>query len=435
MKISGDALSAKLEGELDAGAVEHASASLAAHSADGKNPSLVCFPSTPEQAGSVLRICAEAEAAVIPWGGGTSMRLGNIPLRMDVVVGLEKLAQLIEHDDANLTATVQAGMTIGALQKILGQRRQFLPVDPPYPSRATIGGIVAANTNGPRRMMYGGVRDLVVGMKVVLATGERIKAGGKVVKNVAGYDLCKLFIGSLGTLGIVTEATFRMAPLPERTASFVASGPMDRLAQFADDLSSSPLLPAAVTVLGPGAIEKIFRYTEASTIAIWLEGFEEAVARHLRDLETMTERAGLAGEILGEESHQRLWEMIRNFGCGDAGVLYRMTVPAGSVAEILAAVDRLIESGRQARYAAHPAVGSVYVSTTGDRAGLEWFPKLAELARAHKGHAVIAAAPAELKDGVDVWGPAPPGLGLMREIKRRFDPQGMLNPGRFVGGL
>jgi len=295
--------------------------------------------------------------------------------------------------------------------------------------------MVAANVNGPRRMMYGGVRDLVVGMKMVLATGERIKAGGKVVKNVAGYDLCKLFIGSLGTLGIVTEATFRMAPLPERAASFVASGPMDRCARFADDLSSSPLLPAAVTVLGPAAIEKIFRNTETSTIAVQVEGFEEAVARHLRDLETMTERAGLAGEILGEESHQRLWEEVRDFGCGDTGVLYRMTVPAGSVAEILAAVDRLIESGRHARYAAHPAVGSVYVSTTGDRAGLEWFPKLAELARAHKGHAITAAAPFGLKQSIDIWGPAPPGLALMREIKRRFDPQGMLNPGRFVGGL
>jgi glycolate oxidase FAD binding subunit len=435
MKFSGDALSAKLEGELDAGAVEHASASLAAHSADGKNPSLVCFPSTPEQAGSVLRICAEADAAVVPWGGGTSMRLGNIPRRLDVVIGLEKLAQLIEHDDANLTATVQAGMRAAALQQVLARRGQFLPVDPPQPLRATIGGIVAANANGPRRMMYGGVRDLVVGMKMVLATGERIKAGGKVVKNVAGYDLCKLFIGSLGTLGIVTEATFRMAPLPERAASFVAAGPMDRCARFADDLSSSPLLPAAVTVLDAETAGRSFRNTGTTAVAVWVEGFDETVARHLRDLETMAERAGLGGEILGEEPHRRLWEMIRDFGCGDTGVLYRMTVPAGSVAEILAAVDRPIESGRHARYAAHPAVGSVYVSTTGDRAGLEWFPKLAELARTHQGHVVIAAAPAEFKDGVDVWGPAPPGLGLMREIKRRFDPQDMLNPGRFVGGL
>jgi glycolate oxidase FAD binding subunit len=435
MKISADALGAALAGELDAGSLDSNPAALAAHAVDGKIPSLLCLPSTPEQVSSILRVSAEAGAAVVPWGGGTSMRLGNIPRRVDVVIALKNMTGLIEHDDANLTATVQAGMRVASFQEILGRRRQFLPVDPPHPERATVGGIAAANVNGPRRMMYGGVRDLVVGMKMVLATGERIKAGGKVVKNVAGYDLCKLFIGSLGTLGIVTEATFRMAPLPERAASFVASGPMDRCARFADDLSSSPLLPAAVTVLDAETAGRSFRNTGTTAVAVWVEGFDEAVARHLRDLEAMAERAGLAGEILGEESHRRLWEMIRDFGCGDTGVLYRMTVPTGSVAEILAAVERPIESGRHARYAAHPAVGSVYVSTTGDRADLGWFPKLAELARAHKGHAVIAAAPVELKDGVDVWGPAPPGLGLMREIKRRFDPQGMLNPGRFVGGL
>jgi glycolate oxidase FAD binding subunit len=122
---------------------------------------------------------------------------------------------------------------------------------------------------------------------MVLATGERIKAGGKVVKNVAGYDLCKLFIGSLGTLGIVTEATFRMAPLPERAASFVAAGPMDRCARFADDLSSSPLLPAAVTVLDAETAGRSFRNTGTTAVAVWVEGFDEAVARHLRDLETI----------------------------------------------------------------------------------------------------------------------------------------------------
>jgi glycolate oxidase FAD binding subunit len=218
MKISADALGARLAGELDAGAVECAPASLAAHGVDGQTPALVCFPSEAEQVGSILRISAEAGAAVVPWGGGTSMRLGNIPRRVDVVIALKNMTALIEHDDANLTATVQAGMRVASFQEILGRRRQFLPLDPPHPERATIGGIVAANVNGPRRTMYGGVRDLVVGMKMVLATGERIKTGGKVVKNVAGYDLGKLFIGSLGTLGIVTETTFRMAPLPETAA-------------------------------------------------------------------------------------------------------------------------------------------------------------------------------------------------------------------------
>jgi glycolate oxidase FAD binding subunit len=433
MKLSSEALSAKLERELDAGSLVNNPASFAAYAVDGKIPALVCFPSTPEQVGSVLRICAEADAAVVPWGGGTSMRLGNIPRRLDVVIGLEKLARLIEHDDANLTATVQAGMTIGALQKILGQRRQFLPVDPPYPSRATIGGIVAANTNGPRRMMYCGVRDLVVGMKMVLATGERIKAGGKVVKNVAGYDLCKLFIGSLGTLGIITDVTLRMAPLPERAASFVASGTLDRCARFVNDLSASALLPSAVTILGAHATD-IFT-GNSTAVAVWVEGFEEAIDRHLRDLSAMAERETLAGEVLRDEPHRRLWEEVGNFGMNGGGVLYRVTVPAGFVAEVLTAIDRWSESAERVRTIAHAATGTVWVWMDEAPASMAWFAKLAALARDHKGHAITAATPFGLKQGIDVWGPPRASLGLMREIKRRFDPQDMLNPGRFVGGL
>ena len=274
------------------------------------------------------------------------MRLGNIPRRVDVVVGLEKFDKLIEHDDANLTASVQAGMPLASFQEILGRRRQCLPLDPPHPARATIGGIVAANVNGPRRMMYGGVRDLVVGMKMVLATGAHIKTGGKVVKNVAGYDLGKLFIGSLGTLGIITEATFRMAPLAETAASFVASGPLDRCAQFAGELSSSALLPSAVTVLGPGAIAKFVRDAGTTAVAVWVEGFDEAVARHLLDLEAMAGRAGIMGQALRAEPHRRLWEEIRDFGGDDTGVLFRLTVPAGAVPEILAGLP--VDAGKEA---------------------------------------------------------------------------------------
>jgi glycolate oxidase FAD binding subunit len=433
MKISADALRAKLEVELGAGVLDDDPAAPAAHCVDGKIPSLVCLPSTPDEIASILRVAAEAGAAVVPWGGGTSMRLGNIPRRVDVVVGLKKLDKLIEHDDANLTATVQAGMPFALFQEILGRRRQCLPLDPPHPARATIGGIVAANVNGPRRIMYGGARDLVVGMKMVLATGEQIKSGGKVVKNVAGYDLGKLFIGSLGTLGIITEATFRMAPLPEAAASFVAAGPLDRCAQFAGELSSSILLPSAVTVLGPGSIGEFVREPGTTAVAVWVEGFEEGVARHLRDLEAMARRAGMTGHVLGAEPHQRLWEEIRDFGADDTGVLFRLTVPAGAVPEILASLP--VDAGKEGCYLAHAATGTIYVSMKGDAGNTKWFAELADLAGSHQGHAVIAAAPAELKQGIDVWGPAPPSLSLMREIKRQFDPQEMLNPGRFVAAL
>src|SRR3990172_12840941 len=182
MKSTVDQLAQRLGAELGAAAVLTEQSMLASHIVDGMQPALVCSPSTSEQIAAALRICAEAEAAVIPWGGGTAMPIGNRPSALDVVIETSRLDRAIEHDDANLTATVQSGITLMALQEILARQKQFLPFDPPFPARATIGGIVAASLNGPRHSCYGSVRGLVIGMKVALASGELIKAGGKVVK-------------------------------------------------------------------------------------------------------------------------------------------------------------------------------------------------------------------------------------------------------------
>jgi glycolate oxidase FAD binding subunit len=435
MKLSIEALSARLASDLGAGSVECNPSSLASYAVDGKVPTLLCLPSAPEQASSILRICAEAQASVIPWGGGTSMALGNLPRRVDVVIRLEKLNSLIEHDAANLTATAEAGMRVGSFQENLRQRRQFLPVDPPHPSRATIGGVVAANSNGPRRMAHGGLRDLVIGMKMVLATGEQIKAGGKVVKNVAGYDVCKLFVGSLGTLGIITELTFRVAPLPERAASFFVSGSLEQCTCFVDKLHSSPLLPAAVTILSPDAAKAPGYSRQTTSVLTWVEGFEEAVTRHVRDLKEIARQLGLTSEEFRDESHQRLWEEIENFGMNGEGILYRITTPSGSVADVLSVVNQWGMSEKPIRYIAHAATGTIWLLLDADPSSIEWFPRLAALAENHRGHAAIAAAPPGLKEGIDVWGQPPPSISLMREIKRQFDPHGILNPGRFLAYL
>ncbi len=208
MIITVDQLMQHLQSALGSDAVSSETDTLALHRIDGITPRLVTTPASAEQVGAVLSACSESQATVIPWGGGTAMALGNPPRRADVVIKLGKLNRVIEHDSANLTVTAQCGMTLNALHSSLAAQKQFVPIDAPFPACATLGGIVAANLNGPRRSFYGSVRDLVIGMKVVLASGEPIKAGGKVVKNVAGYDMCKLFVGSLGTLGIITEVTF-----------------------------------------------------------------------------------------------------------------------------------------------------------------------------------------------------------------------------------
>jgi glycolate oxidase FAD binding subunit len=210
---------------------------------------------------------------------------------------------------------------------------------------------------------------------------------------------------------------------------------LDRCGRFVEQLFSSPLLPAAVTILGPDAVTTLGYNLQTQAIAVWLEGFEEAIARHLRDLRALAQQVGLTSEVLRDEPHRRLWEGIANFGAEGDEIVYRVTVPFGAVTEVVATVEQWSSSEKRARYIAHAGTGTLWVSVDADPAGMGWFPRLTALAQSRRGHAVIAAAPAELKKGIDVWGQAPPSLNLMREIKNQFDPQGILSPGRLVGRL
>lgn len=435
MALRPELLAVELAAALGPEAVEQDPTALQNHAVDGRIPRMRCIPQDADQISVVLRICEKSGAAVIPWGGGTAMRLGNVPRRVDVVLNLERLNGLVEHDDANLTATMQAGMTVMSLQQILRRRSQFLAVDPPHPGRATIGGMVAANINGPRRTLYGGVRDLVIGMRVVLGTAVQIKAGGKVVKNVAGYDMCKLFVGSLGTLGVITEVTLKMSPQPETEATVVARGTLHQTVQLQEMLVNSPLLLAAIAILSDDVAAAAGLTAGPPAVAMWTEGFEEAVARHLTDVHVMASRMGLSVETLKGDAHRRLWDHVRDFGARDAGVVYRLIVPPASLAVVVAALDRLSKLEGPIRFIAHAGTGIVWVTLDDSSAGVRWFERLVALAQEYGGHAVMVAAPPAVKHGIDVWGPPPPALAIMRELKRQFDPHALLNPGRFVARL
>jgi len=430
--VSVDDVAVRLERDVGASWISVDEPMLAAHAVDGVRPRVVCRPADADQFATVLRVCGEAGAAVTAWGGGTATGLGNVPRRVDIILRTDRLASLGEHDDANLTATVQAGMPLGTLNARLAARRQFLALDPPRPDEATIGGVVAANTNGPRRMSYGGVRDLVIGMRMVLAGGEQIKAGGKVVKNVAGYDMCKLFTGSLGTLGIITEVTFKMTPQPEAAATVLARGARGGAMRVVDDLFTSVLQPTAITVTN--TLDGLPAGGQA--VAVAAEGFAEAVDRHLRDVQTFAAGAGMSSEVLRGSAHDALWARLRDFpGAASqnspAESVIRLTVPLGTVAAALGAIEGL---PGEAHWVAHAASGAVFVRVAAAGTA-EAFGVLEEFARTRHGHAVLIAAPPEVKRGRDVWGQPPAALGLMREIKRQFDPHNLLNPGRFVAFL
>ncbi|MGH8010470.1 MAG: FAD-binding oxidoreductase, partial [Candidatus Binatia bacterium] len=182
---------------------------------DGREPQEVVFPESVAQVSQVLRVASEQRTAVAPVGHGAFLHLGNVARRYDLALSLQRLDRIIDYQPADMTVTVEAGMTLARLQTILGEQGQWLPVDPPLPEQATVGGLIATNLSGPARLSQGTIRDFLIGMKAVQSDGTIVKGGGRVVKNVAGYDLPKLYCGSFGTLGVIVEATFKVRPRPQ----------------------------------------------------------------------------------------------------------------------------------------------------------------------------------------------------------------------------
>jgi glycolate oxidase FAD binding subunit len=421
MNSIADRLAQRFAAELGDDSVAADPAQLASHKLDGQMPALLCLPANEEQLATALRLCAEHEAAVIPWGGGTAMVLGNAPRRMDVVISTERLAQIIDHDHANLTVSAESGVILADLQGQLANQHQFAAFEPPFPHCATIGGIIAANLNGPRRSYYGSVRDLVIGIKVVLIGGEKIKAGGKVVKNVAGYDMCKLFVGSLGTLGIISEATVRLAPLPETSGTLIVSGTFVDVQQFASELGRSRLLPSAVILRVEGSHWQV---------VVRLEGFAETVARSERDLGGIAGKLGLNSQTLSPGEHGAFSRWIEDFPL-QSKLVFRVTLPR---AELFPVVQTVSTWGN-VTIVADAIAGTAWVAAAPSVTAPQRFLELASMARDRRGHAIIFSAPVELKRGVEVWGEAPATVSLMRGVKHQFDPKELLNPGRFVGAL
>jgi glycolate oxidase FAD binding subunit len=436
------ALSARFETLLGSGRVTVTN--LSRWAIEGVAPRVVVRPGDAEQIGAVLRLCGEKGAAVVPWGGGTAMEVGNPPRAADVVLLTDRLSRVVDHDHSNLTITVQAGITLGDLDRGLAEHRQFLPLEPPRAELATAGGAVAENLSGPRRMLYGGARDLVIGMRVVQAHGALIKMGGKTVKNVAGYDMAKLFVGSLGTLGVITEVTFKVYPLPETSRTVAVWGAeASALMALAGKVLASPLLPAAVTMVNRAAAAAVGR--DAPGLLVRAQGVEAAVDRHERDIKEWAAASGLATplgaaapsglevEMVAGDAEAALWRAIRDAGWNGQRAAVRLDVPSGEVSAVLELLPAVVPTS--AGVMAHLATGTIWIAAEAAALTPSMLTALRDLAAGRSGNLLIARARRSLKAEGDVWHPLPRALEVMRALKQSFDPQNILNPGRFVAGL
>ncbi|MDO8749943.1 MAG: FAD-binding oxidoreductase [Dehalococcoidia bacterium] len=414
---------------------------LPSYSVEGVTPKAAVFPTSQEQLSAVLALAAGEGWAVVPRGNGSLMALGGVPKRVDVVLGLSRLPVAIEHAPGDLTVTVGAGTTLAELQDKLAKEGQWLPLDPPLSQRQTVGGVLATNLAGPLSLGFGTARDMVIGMKVAGPDGVITKSGGKVVKNVTGFDVAKVHLGALGTLGVIVEASFKVAPMPKRDVTLVASFDLLEKAMTASmELASAPVAPQALEVMAPGG-----GVGQGWTVYARFMGVDSSMERRLREGVSVLRGGGAAGvEVVDEQAVAQAWQRLADFGWDappDDGLLLRMGCLPSRVTEMATAVAELArQQGYKPDWLIGPGRGLVrchFVGVASQQTGdvVAMVADARQLATRLGGYAVVERCPVAIKAHVDAWGDAGDGLLLMRRLKEQLDPRRILNPGRFVGGI
>nr|WP_279672460.1 FAD-binding oxidoreductase [Flexivirga meconopsidis] len=383
---------------------------------DGRVPRLVARPASTEQVAATMRAAHAAGAVTVVRGNGTKLRWGAPAPELDLLLDLGGMQQLLEHQPGDLIVRAEAGMPLADLQEHLRSSGQRLGVDEPV-AGTTLGGLIASNASGPRRLHTGTARDLLIGVTIVLADGTIAHSGGKVVKNVAGYDLCKLMTGSFGTLAVVTEATFRLHPTPAASGWATVQVAPDQLEPMLERLCRTQLAPAALEIDAPPG--------ESVTIGTLIEGTVAGVPGRLA-----AARAEIADHAELRDDLDWPWRYPFSTDGTQSGL--KITCRLGAVATLTAAATNLGlhvrgSAGTGVLYAAAP-------SAAGPADLADALTSLRALAADHGGSVVVLDAPRELRGAVDVWGPVP-ATAIMRRLKEQFDPARLLAPGRFVGGI
>jgi glycolate oxidase FAD binding subunit len=390
-----------------------------------RGDTVVAVPADVRQIAGVLRFANANGLTVMPSGSGTKLGWGN-PVVPDIELSMRRICQLREHAWQDMTCTVEAGCAWGAMQSQLKEHGQMVALDPLWPDRATIGGIVATNDSGVLRLKFGGLRDLIIGMTIVLANGTVAKSGGKVVKNVAGYDIHKLMTGSFGTLGVIVEVNFRLHPAEEhsRTWTVVAPNGAGNARLFAE-----PLRALMDSVMVPSSVQLRISKKE-SALDVRIDGPGEFLDEYGAGLQAILGGLPIVGRA------QNVWSARQQMFDNQQAVVLKISVLPAEICSISTEMHQWsFGDGRDVKVLAQ-ANGLMTVAL---EAAPELVPALVERLRAriHEsgGSVVVLQVPDALRGRIDVWGPERGSWALMNEVKRRFDPGRILNPGRFVGSI
>jgi glycolate oxidase FAD binding subunit len=397
---------------------------------DGFGPVPVARPGSVLELGDIVRTAA---GAVYPVGGRTQMGFGTIPSKPGVAVDLRGLDRVIDFPARDMTITVEAGISMAKLQQILAPENLRLPIDVPRSSEATLGGILATNVSGPRRFGYGTLRDYVIGISAVNDEGNEFKAGGRVVKNVAGYDLCKLLVGSMGTLGIITQVTLKLRPLAEEQAILCLPCRREQIGPLLDKLLASRTRPVVLDVVNRAGCELLFVQggtpctgESEALILVGYEGNRDAVNWQMQHLVKELGAGGPVEARVGFTSKPLDQAMTEWPAWPEAQLTLKASLPSSAVPDFL---QRAEEAGAKPRLRAHAGNGIVF----GHYADLTLEAARGLVAAWRKtATVVIMTCPTQWKADLDVWGPAPAAIDVMRQVKAQFDPRRIFNPDRFL---
>jgi len=406
-----------------------------------ETPSVTVFPLNIEELAAVMRIAGAENLRVLPSGAGTWLEMGNAPRDPNLVVSTARMNRVLEYEPADLTATVEAGCTLSAFNTRALSHRQFIPLDPSGSDASTIGAVAATASYGPLRCAYGTPRDWIIGMRIVHAGGTITKAGGKVVKNVAGYDLCKLYTGSYGTLGIIGELSVKLRARPsgDRTV-LLYSSTFDSLLRVLAAGHRSDLQPAAAEIFSTSSMQHDLKTDIPFALAMRFLAEAETIESQFRMVSELTRDTDVLQSLPDQDSGEAFWSRYASTVLlPEWSYILRIGALPSQISQVVDEIERLAPGGS---IFCHAANGVVRVHARSDwlsRLKTAQRPRriseLRQLAQQRGGSLIIERAPDEIRTMLDVWGEAGMNARLMREVKAKFDPLSLLNPGRFVAGI
>ena len=395
----------------------------------GETDIYVVFPETVAELAQIVALAAQENYRILICGNGSKLNWGKAATKINLVISTQKCDRLIEYAVDDLTVTVEAGMKLADLQAQLLAHNQFLPIDPTYPDLATIGGIVATADTGSWRERYGGVRDLLLGLSFVRADGAIAKAGGRVVKNVAGYDLMKLFTGAYGTLGIITQVTFRTYPLIPTSQTLLLTGAADAIAQVSQSIRNSGLTPTALDLLSIGVVKQLGMGNNYGLIVRW-QTIPESIAQQVAQVKAIATQLNLDVSDYQAEAETDLWQQcatLTSITKEDTAIACKLGIAPTAAINFLQ-LKSIQDLSVAVRIHVSSGIGQLQLDSQNDQI----IEQMRTYCQQHQGFLTILDAPKSLKQQWDVWGYTGNALSTMQKLKQQFDPLNILNSDRFL---